>query len=152
MMNIQRPVFTPQNPDFESAVQTEFEMQAFMKLIGAKLVKIAPGEVEILLPFREDLTQQNGYLHAGIVTTIVDNACGFAALTLMPPGASVLSVEFKVNLLSPAIGTEFIARGEVIKPGKTITVCSGEVYSMGEHEPKLVSSMSATMFTARGRS
>lgn len=151
-MNIQRPVFTPQHPDFASVVQAEFEKQAFMKLIGAKLEKVAPGEVEIRLPFREELTQQNGYLHAGVVTTIVDNACGFAALTLMPAGATVLSVEFKVNLLSPAMGTDFIARGAVIKPGKTITVCSGEVYSLGGHEPKLVSSMSATMYTLQTRS
>lgn len=146
-MKFPKPSFAPRNPDYERVVQENFERQAVMKLIGAELGKVAPGEVEILLPFREELTQQHGYLHAGIITTIVDNACGFAALSLMPPDSSVLSVEFKVNLMSPAKGERFIARGEVIKPGRTITVCTGEVYAIGENEPKLVSSMTATMFT-----
>lgn len=101
-MKASKPVLTPHDPDYTQRVRESFERQGAMKLIGATLEKVAPGEVEIYLPFREDLTQQHGFVHAGIVTTIVDNACGFAAYSLMPPDASVLSVEFKVNLLAPA--------------------------------------------------
>ncbi|MFY0545286.1 PaaI family thioesterase [Brevibacillus sp. H7] len=147
----QKHRFIPKNPDFHSRVETSFARQAAMNLIGAELVKVEPGEVEIELPFRSDLTQQHGFLHAGMVTTIVDNACGFAALSLMPPDASVLSVEFKVNLLSPAKGERFLARGKVLKPGQTITVCSGEVFSIGEGEPKLVATMLATLIMLQGR-
>jgi uncharacterized protein (TIGR00369 family) len=122
-----------------------------MNLIGAELVKVVPGEVEIQIPYRHDLTQQHGFLHAGIITTIVDSACGYAAFSLMPPDASVLTVEFKVNLLSPAKGELFVARGKVVKPGRTITVCSGEVFSMDDEEPKLLATMTATMIMLQGR-
>lgn len=144
-------VFTPKTPDFVDRVQSSFAQQSVMNTIGAKLVKVLPGEVEILMPFHDDLTQQNGFLHAGITTTIVDSACGYAALSLMPTDSSVLSVEFKVNLLSPAKGEKFLARGLVVKPGKTITVCSGEVFALGEEEPKLIATMTATMMTLQGR-
>jgi uncharacterized protein (TIGR00369 family) len=143
--------FTPQNPDFANRVQSSFAQQSVMNLIGAELVKVLPGEVEILIPFRDNLTQQHGFLHAGIITTIVDSACGYAALSLMPVGASVLTIEFKVNLLAPAKGERFLARGTVVKPGKTITVCSGEVFALGSEEPKLVATMTATMMTLQGR-
>lgn len=143
--------FTPLTPDFERRVQSSFSAQPFMNLIGAELVKIIPGEVEIKLPFRSNLTQQHGFMHAGIMATIADNACGYAAFSLMPADASVLSIEFKVNLLSPAKGDSFLARGKVIKPGRTITVCSGEVFAISEGEPKLVATMAATMMTLQGR-
>ena len=143
--------FASQTPDFDYRVQSSFAKQSVMKLIGAELIKILPGEVEILLPFRHDLTQQHGFLHAGIITAIVDSACGYAALSLMPAGASVLTVEFKVNLLAPAKGERFVARGKVVKPGRTITVCSGEVFALGSEEPKLVATMTATMMTLQGR-
>ncbi len=143
--------FAPQTPDFDNRVRSSFAKQAVMNLIGAELVKVLPGKVEILLPFRNDLTQQHGFLHAGIITTLVDSACGYAALSLMPAGASVLTVEFKVNLLAPAKGERFVARGKVVKPGRTITVCSGEVFALGSEEPKLVSTMTATMMTLQGR-
>ncbi|MGB8518893.1 MAG: PaaI family thioesterase [Candidatus Tumulicola sp.] len=122
-----------------------------MRSIGANLSKVAPGEVEIVVPFREDLTQQHGFLHAGIITTIVDSACGYAAFSLMPAGASVLTIEFKVNLLAPAKGETFLARGIVIKPGKTITVCAGEVFGRGTGDPILVATMTATVMTLLGR-
>ncbi len=150
MMRAAKPVLTPHDPDFESRVRESFERQGAMKLIGATLEMVAPGEVEIYMPFREDLTQQHGFVHAGIITTIMDNACGFAAYSLMPADASVLSVEFKVNLLAPAKGEAFIARGEVIKPGKTITVCNGEVYAPGE-DNKLIATMTATLIMLQGR-
>ena len=143
--------FPTQTSDFANRVQSSFAQQSVMNLIGAELVKVLPGEVEISIPFRDNLTQQHGFLHAGIITTIVDSACGYAAFSLMPAGASVLTVEFKVNLLAPAKGERFVARGMVVKPGRTITVCSGEVFALGSEEPKLVATMTATMMTLQGR-
>ncbi|HEV7514712.1 MAG TPA: PaaI family thioesterase, partial [Thermoanaerobaculia bacterium] len=121
------PTFKPQDPDFEAKARATFARQPFMATIGAELVRVAPGEVEIALPFRADLTQQHGYLHAGVVTAIVDSACGCAAFTLMPAGSGVVSVEYKVNLLAPSVGERMVARGRVLRPGRTLTVCSGEV-------------------------
>lgn len=150
-MSKSRSSFTPQTHDFANRVQLSFAQQSVMNLIGAELAKVLPGEVEIVIPFRDDLTQQHGFLHAGIITTIVDTACGYAAFSLMPAGASVLSIEFKLNLLAPAKGERFLARGMVVKPGRTITVCSGEVFALGSEEPKLVATMTATMMTLQGR-
>lgn len=117
----------PENAQFETAVRESFARQPFMATIGATLSRIAPGEVDIELPFRTDLLQQSGTMHAGVVAAIADTACGYAALTLMPPGAEVWSVEFKINLLAPAIGSRFIARGRVVRSGRTLTVCTAEV-------------------------
>jgi uncharacterized protein (TIGR00369 family) len=122
-----------------------------MRLIGAELADVRPGEVAIRIPFRNDLTQQHGFLHAGIVTTIVDSACGYAAFSLMPAGSSVLSVEFKINLLAPAKGDSFLAKGAVIRPGKTITFCSGEVYAISDDSQKLIATMSSTMMRLQDR-
>lgn len=116
-----------------------------MELIGASLSLVEPGLVEITLPYREDLTQQNGYLHAGIVTTIAVSACGYAAFTLMPAGSGVLSVEFKVNLLRPAQGETFLARAEVIKAGKTLTVVRADVFALTGPNRTFVASMQGTM-------
>ncbi len=115
------------DPDFEARIRASFATQAFMTTLGARLERIAPGEVTIALPFRSDLTQQNGFLHAGVVTSVVDSACGYAALSVMDPGADVLSVEFKVNLLAPAQGTAFLAVGRVVRAGRTLVVVSGEL-------------------------
>ncbi len=122
-----------------------------MQLIGAELGRIGPGIVEIALPYRTELTQQNGYMHAGVVTTIADSACGYAAYSLMPADSEVLSVEFKVNLLRPAKGDRFLAHAEVIKPGKTLTVVKADVFGVsGEAGNQiLVASMLATMFCVR---
>src|SRR5215813_1260110 len=117
------------NPSFAADVKNSFAKQAVMAAIGAKLVLVDAGVVHISLPYRKDLTQQHGYLHAGIVTTIADSACGYAAYTLMPPKAAVLSVEFKVNLLRPAKGQEFLAVAEVLKPGRTLTVVRADVFA-----------------------
>ena len=129
----------------EKRVKDSFARQIVMATIGATITRVKQGEVTIELPFRSDLTQQHGFLHAGIVTMIVDTACGYAALTLMPASAAVLSVEFKVNFLSPADGEKLIARGRVIKPGRTLTVCSGEVHAKKDGKEKLVATMLATM-------
>lgn len=115
------------DPDFEARIRASFAKQAFMATLGARLERIVPGEVMIALPFRADLTQQNGFLHAGVVTSVVDSACGYAALSMMEPGADVLSVEFKVNLLAPAQGTNFLAVGRVVRSGRTLVVVSGEL-------------------------
>jgi uncharacterized protein (TIGR00369 family) len=135
----------PRNPSFEREVRQSFARQSIMKLIGASLTLIEPGVVEITLPFRQELTQQNGYLHAGIVTTIADSACGYAAFTLMPEGSGVLSVEFKVNLLRPAKGENFLARAEVIKAGRTLTVVRADVFALTEDKRTLVATMQGTM-------
>jgi len=116
-----------------------------MRLIGANLSLVEPGVVEITLPYRADLTQQNGYVHAGIVTAIADTASGYAAFTLMPAGSAVLSVEFKVNLLRPAAGEAFRARAEVIKPGKTLTVVRADVLALNGNKQPLVATMQGTM-------
>jgi uncharacterized protein (TIGR00369 family) len=121
------PEFEPKDPAFESRVRASFVRQKVMALIGAELTGVAPGRVEIELPFRDDLTQQHGFFHAGIVGTIADSAGGFAAYTLMPAGASVLSVEYKINLMSPAEGERLVASGQVIRAGRTLTVCDLEV-------------------------
>jgi uncharacterized protein (TIGR00369 family) len=135
------------NPSFADEVQRSFARQPVMNLIGASLSLVEPGVVEITLPYRADLAQQDGYVHAGIVTTIADSAAGYAAYTLMPAGSAVLSVEFKVNLLRPAKGVTFVARGEVIKPGKTLTVARADVFGIDENgERKMAATMLSTMF------
>lgn len=139
------PEFTPQDPNYVERIRSSFDKQKAMQTIGATLGEIAPGEVTIDLPYSDHIVQQDGFLHAGIVTTIADSACGYAAFTLMPLGSRVLSVEFKVNLMSPAVGERFVAIGKVIKPGRTITVCSGEVFAYSGEESKLVALMQATM-------
>lgn len=115
--------YTVLDPDYETRVRASFAAQAFMTTLGARLERIAPGEVVISMPYRADLTQQHGYLHAGAITTIGDSACGYAALTLMEPGSGVLSVEFKVNLVAPARGSLFTARARVLRAGRTLTAC-----------------------------
>jgi len=127
--------------DFEQRVRDSFARQTFMSTIGATLARVAEGEVEIELPFREDLLQQSGTLHAAVLAAIADSACGYAALTRMPEGSEVLSVELKVNLLEPAIGERFVARARVVRSGRTLSVCAADVFGDG----KLVATMLATM-------
>ncbi len=120
-----------------------------MGLLGARLARVSLGEVDIELPFRSDLVQQHGYLHAGATTAIADSACGYAALSLMPAAVAVLSVEYKVNLLAPAIGSRFLALGRVIKSGRTVTVVRGEVLAFTEQgEASQVLVMQGTMMIA----
>jgi uncharacterized protein (TIGR00369 family) len=137
--------FDPPDPDFESRVRYGFSLQQLMATIGARMTRVAAGEVHIELPFNQAWTQQHGYIHAGIITSIVDSACGFAAYTLMPASSGVLTVEYKVNLLSPARGEIFTAIGRVIKPGRTLTICNGEVLSLENGEQRLIAAMQATM-------
>jgi uncharacterized protein (TIGR00369 family) len=137
--------FAVQDPDFEKRVRASFARQKLMSTIGAELTKIAPGEAEITLPYRDDLTQQHGFIHAGIVATLADTACGYAAFSLMPADAAILTVEYKINLMSPATGERLSARGRVIRPGRTLTVCAGEVIAYQQGKGKTVATMLATM-------
>jgi uncharacterized protein (TIGR00369 family) len=132
-------------------VRASFARQAAMATFGATLVRVVPGEVELELPFRAELTQQHGFLHAGVVTAVVDSACGYAALSLMEQGSALLSVEFKVNLLAPAKGERFRARGRVLKAGRTLTVCTGDLLAMQGTEERMVAVMTGTMMTVRDR-
>lgn len=142
----------PPDPDYVMRVRTSFGRQQAMTLLGAQMTEVQPGMTEIVLPFREDLTQQHGFVHAGVITAIVDSACGYAALSLMPPDVGVLTVEFKVNLLNPAAGERFLARGQVVKPGRTIMVCTGEVIAQrADSAQQTVALMQATMMVVRDR-
>ena len=135
----------PPDPEFESRIRSSFALQQLMTSIGARIIKVVPGEVQIELPYNSAWTQQNGFIHAGIITSVVDSACGYAAYTLMPANSGVLTVEYKVNFLSPAKGEKFVGVGKVIKPGRTLTVCSGEVVAIEKGEEKLIATMQATM-------
>jgi uncharacterized protein (TIGR00369 family) len=141
----------PQDPDFEARVRRSFARQPFMETLGAAVERVAPGEVDIAVPFADKLRQHHGFLHAGVGTTLMDNACGYAALTLMPTGAAVLSVEFKVNLLSPGKGESFVARGRVLRHGRTVTVCTADLVARHRGAEKLVATMTGTMMTVVGR-
>ena len=132
-------------------VRASFAKQRLMQTIGAVLEDVAEGRVAIRLPFRDDLTQQHGFLHAGTIAAIADSACGYAALTLMPSEAAVLSIEFKVNMLSPAKGESIVARGTVVRAGRTIMVCRADVHAMSGNEEKLVAAMQGTMMVVEGR-
>ena len=139
----------PRDPAWAARVRASFARQQFMATLGVTLAALRPGEVELTIEHRPELTQQHGFLHAGAITAVVDSACGFAALTLMEPGAAVLSVEFKQNNLAPAEGTTFRAIGRVLKSGRTITVCSGELRALRDGDEVLVAVMQATMMSVR---
>jgi len=143
--------FTPADAAFEERVRASFARQRLMTTIGARLTSVLPGEVVIELPFREDLTQQHGYLHAAITTAIVDSACGYAAYSLMPADAAVLTAEYKVNFLAPAAGRKFVAYGRVTKPGRTLTVTAGDVFAETEAGQKPIATLLATMMTVSSR-
>jgi uncharacterized protein (TIGR00369 family) len=133
------------NPDWESRVRESFARQSFMRLIGAGIVELAPGRCTLALPARDDLCQQRGFLHGGVTAAIADNACGYAAYTLMPPGSTPLTVEFKINLLAPAVGERFIATGTVLKPGRTLTIVEAEVRAERNGAQTAVARMLATL-------
>ncbi len=137
--------FESKDPSFETRVRQNFVRQGFMAAIGATMTRVSPGEVDIELAFRSDLTQQQGYMHGGVVAAIVDSACGYAALSLMPAGTEVLTVEYKVNFLTPARGSRMIASGRVTRPGRTITVCTGDVFAVDGEARTLVATMLTTM-------
>ena len=126
-------------------VAANFARQPAMALIGAELTVVSPGVVEVAFPFRAELTQQDGFVHAGIISTAADSACGYAALSSMPAGSDVLSVEFKLNLLRPAAGERFVARAQVLKRGKTLTAVRADVFAFMGVQERLIAAMQATM-------
>ena len=131
--------------EIESRVRESFARQPLMSTIGARVDVVRAGHVELSLAFRDDLTQQNGFLHAGTIAALADSACGYAALTMMPPGSDVLSIEFKVNMLAPASGEALIARADVLRAGRTVVVCRADVYVKKSGDEKLVAAMQGTM-------
>jgi uncharacterized protein (TIGR00369 family) len=140
------------DPNYEERVRSSFARQAAMETIGAELTSVTPGIIEIEMPYSTALTQQHGYLHAGIISTALDSACGYAAFSLMPPDAAVLTIEFKLNMLSPGRGDRFLFRGSVTKPGRTIIVADGQAYAYApDGEARLIATMTATMMTITGR-
>jgi uncharacterized protein (TIGR00369 family) len=143
--------FEPRNPDWEATVRGSFARQGVMNLIGAEMGALAPGHCEIRLRYREDLTQQNGFFHAGITSTIVDSAGGYAGLTLMPAGSDVLTVEFKLNLLAPADGDYLVAEGQILKTGRNLVVARGEVYAIKNGVATHCATMQQTLMTMYGK-
>lgn len=136
---------SPESTDFDRTVRESFARQRLMSTLGVKLISVTPGAVEIALPFRDDLTQQSGVAHAGVLASIADSACGYAALTLMPAGSDVVSIEFKLNLVAPAKGEHLIARGRVVRAGKTITTAAADVFAVEAGVETLVATMLGTM-------
>ena len=130
---------------FEARVRASFARQRVMTSIGAALTRVQAGFVEIELPYRIELTQQHGFIHAGIVATILDSACGYAAFSRMPLGVAVLTVEYKINLMRPAKGDRFIARARVVRSGKTLTVCTGDAIAVEQGRERVVATMLATV-------
>jgi uncharacterized protein (TIGR00369 family) len=141
----------PQDPNYEQRVRDSFTRQAAMDTLGATLAEVAPGRVVITLPWAAHLTQQHGFLHAGMVSTALDSACGYAGFSLMPADAAVLTIEFKINLLAPAQGESFRMVGTVIKPGRTVTVAEGHAYALHQGKEKLVATMGCTLMAVVGR-
>ncbi|MCP4746856.1 MAG: PaaI family thioesterase [Desulfobacteraceae bacterium] len=143
--------FQTDDPNFGQKVRDNFEKQHFMKFIGARLQTVSPGMCEIILPYKTELTQQDNFFHAGIISTMADNAAGYAAYSLMEPGVSVLSVEFKLNLLCPGDGEELISRGEVIKKGRSLTICRSEVFNVKQADKTLCATALLTMMGVQPR-
>jgi len=139
------------DPAFAERVRTSFAGQAFMGTLGARLGRVEPGEVEIELPVRDALTQQHGFVHAGALASVLDSAAGYAAFSLMPAGAAVLSIEFKINMLEPARGRTIVARGRVVRAGRTISVCRADAMALDDGRETLVATLTGTMMCVEGR-
>jgi uncharacterized protein (TIGR00369 family) len=142
----------PGDPDWEAKVRDSFARQGAMATIGARLARVAPGEVDIEVTRHPAIQQQHGYVHGGVVGMIADSAGGYAGFSSMPPGASVLTVEYKMNLLSPADGDTILAKGRVVKPGRTLVVTQVDVYSVKQGREKLCALMTQTLMTMAGKS
>lgn len=142
--------FTTLNPDFAARVRASFTRQAAMGLIGAVMTDLTPGRVTIEMPVRSDLTQQHGFVHGGVVGMIADSAGGYAAFTLMPADASVLTVEYKINMLAPAKGERLVARGEIVKPGRTLSIVRADVFALSGGKETLIAAMQQTLMVMHG--
>lgn len=129
--------FEARNPDYERDVRDSFARQAFMNTLGAELLLVEPGRTEIALAYDEELSQQHGYFHGGVIGTLADNAGGYAAFSLMPAGMTVLTVEYKLNIVAPGKGERLVARGHVLRPGRTLTVTRSDVFAVEDGQEKL---------------
>jgi uncharacterized protein (TIGR00369 family) len=144
--------FEPSDANFAERVRTSFARQQVMQTLGVEIARLEAGEIELIFPHNAAYTQQHGFLHAGIISTALDSACGYAAFTLMPADAAVLTVEFKTNLLAPATGQRFRVCGRVVKPGRTLTVCQGEAFAVAaDGEERLVATMTGTLIALSDR-
>ena len=137
--------FTPKNPAWHAAATSTFDLQPAMRSLRISIVRLEPGEVDLAMPYSEAFTQQHGFVHAGIITAGLDNACGIAAFTLMPADSGILTVEFKTNLLAPAKGERFLFRARVLKPGRTLTVCEAQAFATQTSVESLVATMTGTL-------
>jgi uncharacterized protein (TIGR00369 family) len=145
------PRFEPKNPDFRAVAAATFAAQQAMQTLGISIARLDPGEVDLAMDYAPEYSQQNGFVHAGIITAGLDNACGIAAFTLMPAGVDILTVEFKTNLLAPAKGERFSFRALVVKPGRTLTVCEGRAYSVNDGVENLIATMTGTLMAIMPR-
>ena len=139
------PRFEPKNPDFRAVATATLERQRAMRTLGISLARLEPGEVDLAMTYSPDFTQQNGFVHAGIITAGLDNACGIAAFTLMPAGSDILTVEFNTNPLAPARGYRFAFRATVVKPGRTLTFCESRAYAEQDGVETLIATMAGTL-------
>jgi len=145
------PRFEPKNPDYRAVATATFDRQQAMRTLGISIARLEAGEVELSMRYSPDWTQQNGFVHAGIITAGLDNACGIAAFTLMPPGSDILTVEFKTNLLAPAKGERFAFRAHVVKPGRTLTVCEARAFAQADGAESLIATMTGTLMALTRR-
>lgn len=143
--------FQIQDPDYDARVRKTFAGQAALDTLGITLARIEPGKLELRMPYDAKFSQQNGFLHGGVISAGLDTACGLASYTLMPAHADILTVEFKINLLAPAKGQTFRFVGHVVKPGRTLVVSEGHAYANDDGREKLIATMSATMMTMVSR-
>ena len=139
------PRFAPKNPDYRAVATATFHRQQATRTLGISLLRLEPGEVDLSMPYSADWTQQNGFVHAGVITAGLDNACGIAAFSLMPAGCDILTVEFKTNLPAPARGERFLFRAVVVKPGRTLTFCEARAFAESGGVETLVATMTGTL-------
>jgi len=145
------PRFEPKNPDYRAVAAATFDRQQAMRTLRISIARLEAGEVDLSMPYSPDWTQQNGFVHAGIITAGLDSACGIAAFTLMPPGSDILTVEFKTNLLEPAKGERFAFRASVVKAGRTLTVCEARAFAEADGVESLIATMTGTLMALTRR-
>jgi uncharacterized protein (TIGR00369 family) len=151
MKNLENPSSSMLDPEWQRRVRDSFQRQGLMQHLGAELTAVRPGECEIRVPYREELTQQHGYFHAGVTASIADSASGYAAYSMMPPDCSVLTVEYKINLVAPAAGEMLIARARVLRSGKTLKICAADVFAVKDGAENLCATSLSTIMAMAGK-
>ncbi|MEA2940237.1 MAG: hypothetical protein QOD09_766 [Bradyrhizobium sp.] len=145
------PRFEPKNPDYRAVARATFDRQQAMRTLDVSIARLEAGEVDLAMPYSQAWTQQNGFVHAGVITAGLDTACGIAAFTLMPANSDILTVEFKTNLLAPARGERFVFRACVVKPGRTLTVCEARAFAKQDGKTSLIATMTGTLMALSRR-